>query len=270
MAQPNPIQSNPTNHTEPTGSREREADMTSTDGSLFIESEFEAQKRHAEKIADSKFDYSVVVAGAFVRGMRDVGYRSNGYALNEHVDNAYQAGAGKVAIWMESGKQNNVERLAVIDDGHGMVPQMIRLAMLWGGTHRENSRALFGRFGFGLPSASVSIGRRFTVFSKVEGGVWYSCAFDLDAVEDGKYTDENGRIVMPQPAPAKLPSWVLEGMQHKNNFGATDIEHGTVVIVDKIDKLKPSTLTASSTRIQNQLRPDLSQLLRKATHYRAR
>ena len=78
--------------------------MSTTATENFIESEFEAQRLHAEKIADSKFDYSVVVAGAFVRGMRDVGYRSNGFAVNELIDNSYQAGASKVAVWMETGK----------------------------------------------------------------------------------------------------------------------------------------------------------------------
>lgn len=218
---------------------------------LFIESEFEAQRQHAEKIANSKFDYSVVVAGAFVRGMRDVGYRSNGFAVNELIDNSYQAGASKVAVWMETGKQNNVSRLAVIDDGHGMVRDMIRLAMLWGGTHRENSRALFGRFGFGLPSASVSMGQKFTVYSKTEGSTWHACSFDLEAVEKGEYTDENGRIVMPVPMPSELPTWIIEGLRHKNNFDSDDLDHGTIVVVEKIDKLRPSTITAASAQFKS-------------------
>jgi hypothetical protein len=244
-----PIQSIPTNHSGSTDSQEREETMTITD-SNFIESEFEAQREHATRIANSKFDYTVVVAGAFVRGMRDVGYRSNAYAINELIDNAYQAGASKVAVWSETGRQNNVVSLAVIDNGHGMIPDMIRLAMLWGGTHRENSRALFGRFGFGLPSASVSIGKRFTVYSKVEGGEWYSCSFDLDAVENNTYTDEDGRIVMPEPQVAKIPSWVLQGISQRHNFGVEGLSHGTIVVIDKIDKLRPSTLTASTTHFK--------------------
>jgi hypothetical protein len=217
----------------------------------FIESEFEAQRKHAEKVAKSPFDYTVVVAGAFVRGMRDVGYRSNGTAVNELIDNAYQAGASKVAIWAQTQKGNTINQLAVIDDGHGMIPEMIRLAMLWGGTHREGSRALFGRFGFGLPSASVSMGQRFTVYSKIEGGQWYSCSFDLDGVENGNYTDENGRIVMPIPQPDELPAWVNQGIGHKNNFGPDGLSHGTVVVVEKMDKMKPSTLTAASTQFKS-------------------
>lgn len=212
-------------------------------GSNFISSEAEAQQAYAKKIAESNFDYTVVVAGAFVRGMRDVGYKSAASAINEHNDNAYQAGASRISVWMKL-KGQHVEAIAVIDDGHGMSPEAIRLAMLWGGTHREGSRDLFGRFGFGLPSASVSIGRSFSVYSKPDGGSWHNATFDLDAVEENQYTDDQGRIVMPAPAPASLPAWVIEGIKHKSAWGTTDLEHGTVVVIEKPDKLRPVTITA--------------------------
>ena len=44
-----------------------------------------------------------------------------------------------------------------------MEPDMIRAAVLWGGTHRPNDRRGFGRYGFGLPSAAVSVTRRYHV-----------------------------------------------------------------------------------------------------------
>lgn len=216
---------------------------------LFIGSEAEAQATHAKKVAESNFDYTVVVAGAFVRGMRDVGYKSAGSAINELNDNAYQAGASRISVWLKLRGQK-VEAIAVIDDGHGMTPEAIRLAMLWGGTHREGSRDLFGRFGFGLPSASVSIGRSFSVYSKPADGEWYGGTFDLDRVEANEYTDEAGRIVMPKPAPATLPSWVIDGIKHKSAWGTSDLEHGTVVVIEKPDKLRPVTITALATHFK--------------------
>lgn len=211
--------------------------------STFINNEFEAQQAFAKKIAGSNFDYSVVVAGAFVRGMRDVGYKSAASAINELNDNAFQAGASRISVWMKLRGQH-VEAIAIIDDGHGMSPEAIRLAMLWGGTHREGSRDLFGRFGFGLPSASVSIGRSFSVYSKPASASWHGSTFDLDEVEDGKYTDANGRIVMPEPTSSSLPTWVVEGIAHKGAWGTSDLEHGTVVVIEKPDKLSPVTVTA--------------------------
>lgn len=218
--------------------------------STFINNEFEAQQAFAKKLAASNFDYSVVVAGAFVRGMRDVGYKSAASAINELNDNAFQAGASRISVWMKL-KGQHVEAIAVVDDGHGMSPEAIRLAMLWGGTHREGSRDLFGRFGFGLPSASVSIGRSFSVYSKPAGASWHGGTFDLDAVERGDYTDSNtGRIVMPVPTPSAPPRWVVDGISHRAAWGSPDLEHGTVVVIEKPDKLRPVTVTALASHFK--------------------
>jgi hypothetical protein len=236
-----PSTTGPIDTQETSSVSERSASMS--DPSLFIKNEFDAQQAFAKKIAESNFDYAVVVAGAFVRGMRDVGYKNAASAINELSDNAYQAGASRISVWMKL-KGQHVEAIAVIDDGHGMTPAAIRLAMLWGGTHREGSRDLFGRFGFGLPSASVSIGRSFTVYSKPAGGTWHSGAFDLDEVEKETYHDANGRIVMPEPDVSKLPAWVVDGIAQKAAWGTRDLEHGTVVVIEKPDKLRPVTITA--------------------------
>src|SRR5262249_33780462 len=149
----------------------------------------------------------------------------------------------RISVWMKLNGQH-VEAIAVIDDGHGMSPEAIRLSMLWGGTHREGSTDLFGRFGFRLPSASVSICRSFSAYSKPLGGSWLRGTFDLDEVEATRYTDKSGRIVMPVPTPAPLPDWVVDGIKHKGAWGSEDLEHGTVVVIEKPDKLRPITISA--------------------------
>ena len=85
-----------------------------------------------------------------------------------------------------------------------MIPEMIRFAVMWGGTHRENSREGLGRYGYGLPSAAVGIGRRFTVYSLPNGGTINSVTVDVDGISEGKFTDETGEIVIPAPAPAQI------------------------------------------------------------------
>src|SRR5579859_600232 len=117
--------------------------------------------------------FGLMVPEAFVRGIRDLGYRSNGDAIAELIDNAIQAYADRVdVLFGYNGTASNKKplQLAVVDNGHGMEPDMIRMAVMWGGTHRENDRAGLGRYGYGLPCSSVSLGRRFTVISQVSGG----------------------------------------------------------------------------------------------------
>ena len=163
--------------------------------------DLQLQSRYAESISLADFDFSLMIADAFVRGIRDLGYKHTGTALDELVDNSIQSEATEVhvAFGYESTSDKKPVRLAVIDNGHGMVPAMLRLSVIWGGTHRQDDRTGFGRYGYGLPSASVSQGRAFNVYSCIDGGTWNKVRIDLDDIADGKYTARNGHIVVPEP-----------------------------------------------------------------------
>jgi hypothetical protein len=208
------------------------------------------QKAYVASLEQSNFKFGLTVGTAFVRGIRDIGYKHTGTALDELIDNAYEAGAGNVHVVLNddgSGRKNNVTQIAVIDDGSGMIPDMVRASMLWGGTDRENSRAGIGRFGYGLPSSCVSQGKRFEVYSAPEGGKLYGCAIDLDDIEAGKYTDSEGEIVVPAPKVATLPRFVQEYV--KDNWPGGKFVKGTVIVIDKLDKLTWKSLNALSNAL---------------------
>ena len=194
------------------------------------------QKQYVERLAKEKFRYGLAVGTAFVRGMRDVGYRTSATAIDDLVDNSIEAASENVHVVLHddgSGRQGSVTQIAVIDDGCGMIPEMIRVSVLWGGTHRENSRMGIGRFGYGLPSASVSQGKRFEVYSQPEGGDLHMTAVDLQEIEEGKFTNREGEIVVPEAKPAKLPRFVQDYIdEHMDGKWSK----GTVVVIDKLDK----------------------------------
>jgi hypothetical protein len=204
----------------------------------------EAQKAYVhEKLKDGVSKLSLIVGQAFIRGIRDIGYRHTGTALAELVDNALQAGAENIHVAFEKNRSGaKVDAIAVIDDGHGMIPDMIRFAVMWGGTHRENDRQGMGRYGYGLPSASVSQGRRFTVYSATPGGRVHAVTVDVDDISEGKYTDATGDIVIPQAKPAELPKFVREHL--KAQFRGGYLDHGTVVVIEKLDKVTRNTVNA--------------------------
>jgi hypothetical protein len=209
----------------------------------------ERQKAAVAELEKGRFKWGLTVGAAFVRGIREIGYKHTGTALDELVDNAYEAGAGNVHVVLNddgSGRKNNVTQIAVIDDGCGMYDKMIRLAVLWGGTDRENSRKGIGRFGYGLPSASVSQAQRFEVYSMPEGEKLMMCGLDLGDIQVGKYTDAEGDIVVPEPKAGKLPRFVEEyiGKNLPDGF-----KKGTVVVLDKLDKLTWKAMPA----LQNHL-----------------
>jgi hypothetical protein len=205
--------------------------------------DLQAQRRYTEQKLSEGFDFSLIVAEAFVRGIRDIGYKHTGTALDELIDNAIQAGASNVHIVYDfKGDSTKPVKIAVIDDGHGMESVMIRLAIIWGGTHRENSRDGFGRYGYGLPSASVSQGRRLEVYSLVEGSQLHMGWLDLDEVGKGEYNNKVGRIIIPQPVAATLPQWLKPHV--KKVPGPKGFSHGTIVVLDKLDRLSWKTQNA--------------------------
>jgi Histidine kinase-, DNA gyrase B-, and HSP90-like ATPase len=179
----------------------------------------------------------VVFADAFLRGMRDLGYKNPAWAIAEIVDNSIQAAATivSVAILPESGDAAaRPEMIAIADNGNGMIPEMIGYAVRWGGTTREGDRTGFGRYGYGLPSAAVSMARRYTVYSKTKGNAWHCVTVDIEALgaaaNDGAKTES-----LLTATRAVLPEWVVLS---ESKLNLAQIDSGTVVVLEDLDRLR--------------------------------
>lgn len=216
-----------------------------------IQSALAAQRNYAER-ASRRSRFGLMVPEAFVRGIRDLGYRSNGDALAELIDNALQAFATRVDVAFGYAGTKSVKKpsqLAVIDNGHGLEPAMMRMAVMWGGTHREDDRSGLGRYGYGLPCASVSLGRRFTIYSAIAGSPLHSVTLDLDTLAAGDYSDARGEIIVPAPERADLPDFVADHIQRAFPEGW---ESGTIILVEKLDRLEWSTAQALRDNLSRQ------------------
>src|ERR1700757_511784 len=97
-----------------------------------IDQDLQAQRDYAAAQEQLKFDYDVVVGDAFVRGIRDLGYRDSARAIDELIDNAIQAGADKIVVGFGFGESSASQptSIAVVDNGHGMDPPMLRLSVI--------------------------------------------------------------------------------------------------------------------------------------------
>jgi hypothetical protein len=218
---------------------ERQHKMKKSDGNAasvvrnFLATDLENQHAYVEQISkQGERGYALIAANTFVQGMRDSGYKSTATAIDEFDDNALQSGANRVDIvYSTAEKGKTISAIAVIDDGHGMEPGMIRAAVLWGGTHRFNDRRGFGRYGFGLPSAAVSITEEYEVYSKVEAGDWHKVRINLKEIADGKLTTKGGLILAPEPVKAPLPRFVLD------TLGERELKSGTVIHLIAPDRL---------------------------------
>ncbi len=186
---------------------------------------------------ESQGGWDIILGDAFVRGMRDIGYKNTPYAMAELVDNAIQADATHIDILFGFDGGLMPKRLAVIDDGYGMKQQMTRAALIWGaGIHADN-RGGFGKYGYGLPSASVSQCHRVEVYSKWSGDTWHGAYLDIDEIKSGRWTKGN-RLEMPEETAVVPPAFVVDYLKKTGRWDSFD--HGTVVVWDgEMDRINP-------------------------------
>lgn len=190
-------------------------------------------------------DHSILSTNELLDSMRYGGYRDPASALAELIDNSFEAKGNKIDVVcidkIPSNMKNNVERLhdvAVIDNGEGMTKDVLWNALRFGiGTRRE--RKGIGRFGMGLPYASMSQCRRVDVYTWQKPGEVFHTYLDLD------YIKNNNKSEVPEPKPSDVPE-----------FGKfSDIIHGrsgTMVVWSKLDRCvwkKSSTLINKSEQL---------------------
>lgn len=189
--------------------------------------------------------YPIVALNRFIEATRDSGYKNTSAAIAELIDNSFEAEASIVEILVHEFNEDAKRELKVIvgDNGHGMTPSVLRLALQFGGSTRFNSRAGVGRYGMGLPNSSLSQGRRVDVYSWTQTRIVWWSHLDVDEISTGVIQD------VPKPVRARLDT--------VNPINESP--HGTVVVWSKCDRLnhkKVKTLTAK-------LHADLGKIFRK-------
>lgn len=158
-----------------------------------------------EAAESQRLDGEIIPPELAVKAMRDSGYKNTAYALAELIDNSVQANASNVeVICLEGYRQVNerasrrIQAVGILDNGDGMTPETLRLALQFGnGTHLTDRKGI-GRFGMGLPNSSISQCRRVEVWTWQNGpdNAMYSY-LDVDDIE--------GRRLYAVPAPAHKP-----------------------------------------------------------------
>lgn len=135
----------------------------------------------------------LLVSSNFIRAVRESGYLSITTALAELVDNSLQASASEVAIMISRAGASALPEIVVEDNGSGMSKAELELCLRFGGSSRFDGRQSFGRFGMGLPAASLSQARRVEVTAWRNGGFERTVALDVDAIMAGSDAMLNAR-----------------------------------------------------------------------------
>jgi hypothetical protein len=163
-----------------------------------------------------------------IESMRDNGYKSTASAVAEIIDNSIEAGAEKIAVvtFEEKTKQKRkpVHSIAIYDDGGGMSPEVMECALQFGGGTRHNNNSGMGRFGMGLPNASVSACKKVTVYSWRKNKCYSSCLDIAKIIASEDLTLEKPRI-------CKIPESITKELGYKIK------ESGTIILWEDCDKL---------------------------------
>jgi histidine kinase/DNA gyrase B/HSP90-like ATPase len=179
---------------------------------------------------------NLVSLGCFIEAIRDAGYRGPSAALAELIDNALEASASRVDISL-SCDSHGAPLVRVQDDGIGMTPSVLRLALQFGGTTRFDSRRGIGRYGMGLPAGSLSQAQRVDVYSWVKPcEVWWTY-LDVGEVRSGKLT------TIPAPV-RRMPS---------QNLATPSGPNGTIVLWSKCDRLAAHLAKSLETSLRSEI-----------------
>ena len=196
------------------------------------------------EILDS--NHSILSTNELLESMRYGGYRNPATALAELIDNSFEAKGNKIDVIcidkIDYTMKNNVERLnkvVVIDNGDGMTKDVLWNALRFGiGTRRE--RKGIGRFGMGLPYASMSQCRRVEVYTWQKPGGVFRTYLDLDYIQKHHTTE------VPEPEPSEIPQ------ELKDFSDIISKNSGTIIVWSKLDRCvwkKSSTLIDKSEQL---------------------
>ncbi|MEV4630464.1 ATP-binding protein [Micromonospora sp. NPDC049523] len=194
-------------------------------------SEVERQQKYLALLPEH-YAFPLFNARQAVESQRRSGYKDTAAAAREIVDNAIEAGASNIDVIFDAGRGGSgrryVSAVAFIDNGSGMVPEMARYALSWGGGSHFDDPSFIGRFGFGLPNASINQTRRVEVYTRTAANERFTMVY-LD-IND---LDPFGMQSVAEAREAELPGFVQRHLKKSD----TSLDHGTVVVWCAPDRL---------------------------------
>lgn len=168
----------------------------------------------------------------WVNSVRSSGYRDAAMALGELIDNSIQAGGKNIEVLVKERNQQSgarrtwqVQEIAVLDDGKGMDAILLQRALRFGDGDHHNDAEGMGKFGVGLPQASVSQAKRVDAWSWQNG--LDSAKHTFIDLSNEKWVEQ--AYIEPaddQPIP---PEWI----RHATHCG----DSGTLIVWSQLDRL---------------------------------
>lgn len=185
--------------------------------------------------------------------LRNTGYKNIESAVAEIVDNSVEANATDIFVIMSeninpvSGRKL-VNEIGFLDNGEGMDTDILGSCLGIGATTRRARKGM-GRFGVGLPQASLHACPEVIVYSWQHGIDNCQMVYlNIDKVKEGIQKD------IADPENCSLPDKYQKYIKYKtidNEYNFT--ENGTLVIWNKCDNLSPRSRGPLQKRLEFEL-----------------
>ncbi len=169
-------------------------------------------------------DYFKVSRDAFEKNS---GYKNTAYALAELIDNAAEENARNITVIIQEKRKptRHISTIGILDDGDGMDSNTIQLAICEkSGTRHDRmhgsgkqGRRKFGKYGVGLPKASIYAADKFTVWSWKDSSPKKAFRNHID-IKDDEWI-ENGAKVPESVAEAAPAEWLALTSHAKSKSG---------------------------------------------------
>jgi hypothetical protein len=169
-----------------------------------------------------------------LESQRSSGYKNSTFALAEIIDNSFDASAVNCKIiFIEKRDLNGkkyIEEILICDDGKGMDDDILQICLQFGGGTNTDldyvmSNKKIGKFGYGLPNASLSQCTNIEVFSWKNGNKPMKNKLNLEELRRTK------SITVPPIEQFEFPNY------YSDISAVLQSAHGTIVSWKQFDRL---------------------------------
>lgn len=198
--------------------------------------------------------------------------RHNNYdeisAIKDLADNSIDAGADRTDVTFIYGKREKgqgnysspVKKIIITDNGKGMDQETLLEAFRLGSETDRDLECDLGWYGMGLITASISMGRRITIYTKEKDGYILVGIHDLDEMKnsfkikikeadfmEGRYFENT----LERLKTVKTPLEKEKGKDNTFHYSSlkVNLDSGTVVIIDKLDQMTYQSGPALATAL---------------------